>query len=205
MQYIKFKKIMGPFTVFSLADIRQADSAFDRRRLNEWQSKGYIRKVVKGYYVFSDLPLDEKVVFEVANRIYAPSYISFEMALAYYGFIPESIYGITSASTRKTMSFKTPLGKFTYRTIRPRLYFGFEYLKANGCYFKIASAEKALLDYLYLNPKINDAESFASLRFNIDQVMKTVSRKKMAKYAAAFGQKAMKKRITAFWGYIENA
>ena len=35
MHYIEFQKELGPFTVFSLADIRQVDSAFDRRRLNE--------------------------------------------------------------------------------------------------------------------------------------------------------------------------
>jgi len=205
MGYIEFKKIMGSFTVFSLAEIRQADPAFHRRRLNEWQAKGYIRKVINGYYVFSDLLLDEKTLFQIANRIYAPSYVSFEMALAYYGFIPESVYSVTSASTRKTMSFKTSLGNFTYRTISPKLYFGFDYTMANGRYFKIASAEKALLDYLYLNPKINDAESFASLRLNVDQILKKVDRRRMSSYAAAYKQKALKKRVSAFWRHVENA
>ena len=82
MTYIEFQKLLNPFTVFSLADIRQAGFTFHRRRLSEWQEKGYIRKVIKGYYVFVDRAIDEKVLFEIANRIYAPSYVSFEMALA---------------------------------------------------------------------------------------------------------------------------
>ncbi|MFA5142987.1 MAG: hypothetical protein WC522_02300 [Candidatus Omnitrophota bacterium] len=101
MKYIEFRKIMGGFPVFSLSDIRQADPTFQRRRLNEWREKGYLKKVIKGHYIFSDLSLDENRLFEIANRIYAPSYVYFEMALAYYGLIPESVYGITSASTRK--------------------------------------------------------------------------------------------------------
>ncbi|MBU1923375.1 MAG: hypothetical protein KJ710_03815, partial [Candidatus Omnitrophica bacterium] len=150
MTYIEFQKIVGPFTVFSLADIRQADPAFYRRRLNEWQEKGYIRKVIKGYYVFADRALNEKVLFEIANRIYAPSYVSFEMALAYYGLIPESVYGVTSASTRKTSHFKTPIGAFIYRTIRPKLYFGFDFLRNHEKLFKMASPEKAFLDFFYI-------------------------------------------------------
>ena len=41
----------------------------------------------------------------VANKIYSPSYISLETALSYYGLIPESVYALTSVSTRKTISF----------------------------------------------------------------------------------------------------
>lgn len=205
MQYIEFRKIMGPFTVFSLADIRQADPGFHRRRLNEWQEKGYLRKVIKGYYIFSDLPLDEKVLFEIANRVYAPSYISFEMALAYYNLIPESIYGVTSASTRKTMHFKTTLGEFSYRTIRPQLYFGFEYLPAKGGHCKIASPEKALLDYFYLHPEVKDAGGFEQMRVNLRIFLEKINHSKLMKYAAVYAQKSMKRRLKAFLEYMAHA
>ena len=205
MQYIQFRKIMGGFTVFSLADIREADPLFHRRRLNEWQDKGYLKKVIKGYYIFSDLPLDEKVLFEIANRIYAPSYVSFAMALAYYGMIPESIYGVTSASTRKTMRFKAPMGEFSYRTIRPKLYFGFDYLPVSGNYCKIASLEKALLDYLYFHNELNSVDDFAQMRINREVFLKKVNRKKLESYAAVYGQKSLNNRLKVFWEYIANA
>lgn len=204
MQYIKLRKIMGGFTVFSLADIRQADPLFHRRRLNEWQDKGYLKKVVKGYYIFSELPIDENVLFEIANRIYSPSYVSFEMALSYYGLIPESIYGITSASTRKTISFKTPLGEFSYRTIRPKLYFGFDYLPVFDNYCKIASPEKALLDYIYLHEELNSADDFAEMRINREVFLKKVGRKKLASFAAVYGKKSFNKRFKALMEYIAN-
>lgn len=205
MTYIEFQKIFGIFTVFSLADIRQADPEFYRRRLSEWQEKGYIRKVIRGYYVFADRAIDEKVLFEIANRIYAPSYVSFEMALAYYGLIPESVYGITSASTRKTSHFKTPIGSFIYRAIRPKLYFGFDFLKNHEKLFKLASPEKAFLDLFYIKTELRDAASFEGLRINRQIFLKLMSHSKMNEYLGVYEQASLKRRINNFWEYIKHA
>jgi predicted transcriptional regulator of viral defense system len=205
MHYIEFQKELGPFTVFSLADIRQVDSAFDRRRLNEWQDKGYIRKVIKGYYIFADRAIDEKTLFEIANRIYAPSYVSFEMALAYYGLIPESVYGVTCASTRKTSRFKTPVGAFIYRSIRPKLYFGFSLFRNNEKLFKIAFPEKAFLDLFYIKSELRDITGFESLRINREVFLKLMNRSKINVYLGAYRQASLKRRVNNFWEYIKHA
>ena len=205
MTYNEFRRAVGSFTVFSLADIRQVDPLFHRRRLNEWQEKGYIRKVIKGYYVFADRTLNEKVLFEIANRIYAPSYVSFEMALAYYGLIPESVYGITSASTRKTSHFKTPIGSFIYRTIRPKLYFGFDFLKNHEKSFKLASPEKAFLDFFYIKTELRDAASFEGLRINREVFLKLKNHRKLNDYLGVYGQISLKRRVNNFWEYIKHA
>ena len=205
MQYLDFQKALKNFTVFSLTDIRQVEPGFCRRRLNEWQEKGYIKKVIKGYYIFSGLAFEEKVLFEIANRIYSPSYISFEMALAYYGLIPESVYGITSASTRKTSHFKTPVGEFIYRTIQPKLFFGFEFLKNNGKLFKLASPEKAFLDLFYIKTELRDSASFEGLRINRAVFLKLMNRGKMNDYSGAYSEKSLKRRIESFWEHISHA
>lgn len=204
IQYVDFQKALKDFTVFSLADIRLAEPGFYRRRLNEWQDKGYIRKVIKGYYIFSDLALEEKILFEIANRIYGPSYISFEMALSYYGLIPESVYGITSASTRKTSHFSTPVGEFLYRTIHPRLYFGFEFLQHHGKLFKMASPEKSFLDLFYIKTKLHSDKDFGELRINGEIFHKLMDRQKMNTYLTAFGQKSLKRRVDNFWGVYQT-
>lgn len=205
MNYIEFQKELACFTVFSLADIRLADPAFYRRRLSEWQDKGYIRRVIKGYYVFSDRAIDEKAIFEIANRIYAPSYISFEMALAYYGLIPESVYGVTSASTRKTSQFTTPLGTFIYRAIRPRLYFGFDLIKNNAGLFKLAFPEKALLDLFYIKTELRDASDFEGLRINREAFFKRMDYDRIRSYLGDYRQESLRRRINNFWGYIKHA
>lgn len=205
MRYLQFRKMFGDFTVFSLADIRQAEPDFDRRRLSEWQAKGYIRMVIKGYYIFSDLALGERSLFEIANRIYSPSYVSFEMAMSYYGLIPESVYGITCVSTLKTAHFKTPIGDFLYRTLKPKLYFGFELLKEGAGSYKIASAEKAVLDFLYLRPDLRTEEDFAGLRINRNAFRRIVNRRKMNAYLRAFSQKLLAKRVKLLWRHIGHA
>ena len=204
MQYIRLKELLNEFTIFSLADIERIDSNFHRRRLNEWQDRGYIKKVIRGYYIFSDLELNENVLFEIANRIYSPSYISFEMALSYYHLIPESVYGITSASTRKTYRFKTPIAEFSYRTIKQKLFFGYELVKYNSKYFRIASVEKAILDYFYVNSDINTKSDFASLRIDKDTFFKQVNEEKLYALLEKFAQKRLAKRIKTFLEFLKN-
>jgi predicted transcriptional regulator of viral defense system len=205
MNYIEFQKTLKPFTVFSLSDIRQIDPAFCRRRLNEWQEKGYIRKIIKGHYAFADRPVDEKALFEIANKIYSPSYVSFEMALSYYGLIPESVYGVTSASTLKTSHFKTAIGSFIYRTIRPKLYFGFNFIKNNEKAFKLACPEKAFLDLFYIKTGIRDIADFEELRINRRVLLKIVDHDKLKSYLDVYNQASLKRRINNFWEYIKHA
>ena len=73
------------FKIFNLNDIRKIEENFDLRRLNEWQKKNYIKKIRQGFYIFSDLEINEQALFIIANRIHEPSYISLEMALSFTG------------------------------------------------------------------------------------------------------------------------
>jgi predicted transcriptional regulator of viral defense system len=205
MRYLELRESLKDFTVFSLNDIRAIDSSFHRRRLNEWQEKGYIRKVIKGYYTFSDLELNEVVLFEIANRIYAPSYISLEMALSYYHLIPESVYGITSVTTRKTYRFKTGVAEFAYRTVKPALFFGFELVRYNSKVFKIAAIEKAILDYLYLMPHLRTEGDFQSLRLDRDMFFEQVNQERMNEFLALFASKALAGRTSKLRRFLENA
>jgi len=202
MQYIELRELLKGFTIFSLREIRSLDSSFHRRRLSEWQEKGYIRKVVRSYYVFSDLEMNESVLFEIANRIYAPSYISLEMALSYYHLIPESVYGVTSVSTRRTYTFRTPIAEFSYRTMKPALFFGYELVKYNGEVYKIASIEKAILDYLYLHPDINTPGDFAGLRIDRDMLFDQAKKERADEFLSRFDQKTLTGRFRTLWEFL---
>jgi len=204
MQFIELKDALKSFTIFSLKDIRRVDSHFYRNRLNEWQGKDYIKKIIKGYYVFSDLEIDERILFRIANLIYKPSYISLEMALSYYHLIPESVFGVTSISTRRTYKFKTDFAEFSYRSIKPELFFGFEIMESNGINFKIASVEKALLDYFYINPHINDKSGFEDLRFNTESFLNQIQDERLNTYLYRFDNKALTRRINSFMRFCRS-
>lgn len=78
-----------------------------------------------------------------------PAYVSMQSALFHHGLIeqiPAVVYAATLARPRRV---DTPLGTVSLHRIPPWLFTGFE-ITADGA--KIASAEKALFDTLYLSP-----------------------------------------------------
>ena len=115
--------------------------------------------------------MDEMYLFMVANKIYEPSYVSLESALAYYEVIPETVLGVTSVSSRKTKQYESTWGVFSYRSVKPQYMIGYQVIENSpGNKFKIASLEKALLDYLYLNSDIQSIADFEGLRWNRTQL-----------------------------------
>jgi len=203
MQYIQLKQAFKDFTVFSLRDIRSVDNGFHRRRLSEWQEKGYIRKVINGYYVFTDLDIKEDELFEIANRIYSPSYVSLQTALAYHRLIPETVYAVTSVSTRRTRTFSTGLGDFDYRTVQPAFFCGYQLKRGRSGTFKIASPVKALLDYLYLHPGIKTADDLRSLRLDGEVFFELIGEDDLAGALDRFGKKGLAARAMKLRGLLE--
>jgi predicted transcriptional regulator of viral defense system len=202
MQYIKLKEKLSKFIIFSLSDIKKIEPNFHRARLNEWQKKAYIKKIRRSYYMFSDQVINEAVLFLVANKIYFPSYISLEMAMSIYNLIPEAVYELTSVSTNKTNYFKTDIADFRYRSIRPELMFGYKLVKFNGCVYKIAEAEKAILDFLYINPHLKTKDDFSELRLNKEEFKLNINQEKLIKYLEVFANMSLKKRVNILLNYI---
>lgn len=205
MNFLEFKKRLNGYIIFNIRDIRKIEANFDLRRLNEWQKKYYIKMIRREYYIFSDLEINESVLFLIANKIYSPSYISFEMAFSYYNLIPEAVYGITSATSQKTNNFKTDFGEFNYRHLKPKLMFGYKLIKFKNQGFRIAEIEKAVLDYFYLNTHLKTENDFIEMRFKSEEFKVLASIDKLNKYLEVFENKALEKRVKRFLKYINYA
>jgi len=112
-------------------------------------NKGELIRLKKGLYTLGeDYQTTSVDTISLANILYAPSYVSFDYALSYYGLIPERVYEITSATMRMKKEFDTPLGRFTYRPVPLQSYaLGVDWLydDVNGGKL-IATLEKALCD-----------------------------------------------------------
>jgi predicted transcriptional regulator of viral defense system len=202
MQFYKFKEQLKDFVVFSMADITMLAPTFRRALLNEWQKKNYIKKIRRGFYMFTDTDINDSSLFLIANKIYQPSYISFEMAFSFYGLIPESVYGITSATTQKTINFKTSFGTFIYHSIKSNLMFGYKLIKYQNQNYKIAEIEKCLLDYFYINPHLKTTDDFKEMRINIDNFKEKVDLKKFKIYLEIFNNKRLESRMNKLIKYI---
>lgn len=204
MQFTEFKQQLSNFVVFDLADIRKIEADFDLRRLSEWQDNGYIKIIRRGYYIFSDLQVNEQVLFLIANKIYQPSYVSCEMALSFYGLIPEGVYSVTSISTKKTSKFNTSIAEFSYRKVKPELFFGYKLMATGNQQYKIAEIEKTVLDYLYLNPQMQNEANLSEWRFNAQDFLAKADLTKFSEYLKIFNNKQLNKRAEKFLKFIKQ-
>ena len=202
MKYIELREKLKNRSVFSLQDIRKFDPSFYRTRLSEWQKKGYIGKIVRGYYAFADMPQNDAWLFSVANAIYSPSYISLEMALSYYHVIPESVYGITSVTARITIIFRTRYSEFLYHKVSPRLIFGYNAVRSGTVVYRIAELEKAILDFLYLHPELKTENDMRELRIDADEIKYQLDRARFDSYLRFFQNKALEQRAHVFFSAI---
>lgn len=133
-----------------------ADYQSPNMRISMLEQKGILVRLKRGVYVvapeISGKPLSLGLI---ANHLYGPSYVSLHWALSWYGLIPESVFTVTSVTSRHTRMFDTPLGRYTYRGVSPAYFpIGIRSVEDNGIAYLMASAEKALCDMLMVEPYI---------------------------------------------------
>lgn len=194
ISYLQFQKELSFFGIFSIKDILKQFPDFDNRRLNEWQKKNYISKLIRGWYIFNDVFINENTLFQISNSLRSPSYVSLESALSFYNIIPEQSFTITAVSTLKTIGYNTPKGEFSYKKIKQNLFFGYTiFPQTKERPVLMAQLEKALLDFLYLNSNLNNLDSLEALRLN-KGIIKSLDYKKMEIYLERFENKALQNR-----------
>jgi predicted transcriptional regulator of viral defense system len=204
MQFITFSDRIKSFPGFTLNDIRKVDPHFHKRQLMDWLKRDYIRTFAGEYYILADQQIDEPTRFMLANRLYEPSYISLETALAYYQVIPEAVLSITSVSSRKTKQYQSDWGSLTYRSVKPVLMFGYEVIEVSSTRkYLMARPEKAVLDYLYLNPKVSSIEDFEGLRWNREELQPVVDGARFHEYLTIFDKQALSGRVDILRRYLD--
>ena len=136
--------------IFSPLEFRRLLSLSPTRTkyfLETYCRKGILTRLKKGLYSIKNFPPTQ---MEIANRLYQPSYVSYEYALQIYGLIPESAYTVTSATTKTTRVFVVDHISYSYTTLGQRQFTGYQLHNQDGVSTLIAEPEKALADYLYL-------------------------------------------------------
>lgn len=204
MKYIQLcRKTRSAF--FSLQDLRQLWQKVFGYQLTLWQKKGHILRLKNGLYVFAGR-VNEVAPEEIAGLLYSPGYISLEKALSIYGFIPEMVYGITSVTPKTTRRFKNKIGDYTFRHIKPDLFFGYRQSGAASRKYLLAEPEKALLDFIYFNlGRVSSKSGLAGLRLNRRLIKSKISRGKMARYLAVFKDKRIERAINWIMGAGKDA
>ena len=103
-----------PINVNVLASI-YSERKYVRNKISSLEDEGKIIRLKRGLYVASPEFSDKRLSINlIANHLYGPSYVSCQSALAYYGLIPERVYGVTSMTMKHSRKFTNSFGTFDY-------------------------------------------------------------------------------------------
>ena len=198
--YISFRNRFYPYGCFSIHQVLMWDPKFETDNLTRWIKQGLLVRLRRGWLAFAEYLGQNDFAYYVSGRIYKPSYISLQTALSYYGIIPEAVTSITSVSTLKTQSFKNSFGDYYYQSIKPSLFFGYEIktLPGGQAYY-FATPDKALLDFLYLNPMYNSEEDMLELRLDDSFLSDDFDGDRLKDYLKRFDSKVMTIRLETLY------
>ncbi|MBQ0080547.1 MAG: hypothetical protein KBS95_03235 [Alistipes sp.] len=194
--YIALRNKFIGYGCFNIYQVLMWDPGFDSNNYTRWCRQGLLVRLRRGWFAFPELLKAPDFARYIAGRIYKPSYISLQTALSFYGMIPEAVTDITCVSTLKTAGFENLFGNYTYKSIKPELFFGFELRKIqDGRTIPFATLEKALLDLLYLYPEYNTEYTLLELRLDEDCLENVLDRDRLRKYTELFKSKALSSRM----------
>ena len=143
--------IFGKDLIFLLDRSAHSRYSIIKRCIQE----NYLKRIRRDLFVLTEKCQKELPdSFELAHVIYGPSYISFESALSFHNWIPEAVYTITSATSKRNKNFETFLGMFSYEHVPlPDYHFGVHQYDVDNCVHFIADPWKAIADYIYSRHK----------------------------------------------------
>lgn len=136
-------------TVFTLKDILLAsgetNAALLKRRLSYYIKKGDLYSIRRGFYA-KDKDYDK---YELATKIFTPSYISFETVLGAVG-ITFQFYGQIFVASYQSKEIICDNQKYSFKTIKTSILTNRTGIE-NRENYSIASTERAFLDVIYLH------------------------------------------------------
>ena len=141
--------LRSPKTIFSTKDVAllwgEKSEAAARVRLSYYVRTGKLIRVHRGLYA-KDKNYDK---FELATKIYTPSYISFETVLAKAGIVFQ-FYGQIFVASYVTREITTDDQTYSYKRVKDSILTNRIGVEAKNNYH-IASPERAFLDVVYSN------------------------------------------------------
>ncbi len=191
MDWEGFLKITGEFSVIDTENLftGSSDLFSISVQISRWVKTGKLIQLKRGIYLLAD-PYRKVDIYEphIAAILKRPSYISLEKALEYHNLIPEAVTVYTSITTKRNARFSSKAGTFDYRHIKDTLFWGYSSLTMNKQTGFMASPEKALLDFFYLNHADTSLEYLEELRL---QNVEKIHIKKLQEYAQRFAKPKM--------------
>jgi predicted transcriptional regulator of viral defense system len=179
------KKLFTPQDVILLTQAsKRATEAF----LSYNAKRNRVKRLKNGLYALNNEYVSP---YLIGNTLYQPSYISLETALSFYSVIPETVYSITSVTTKPTREFTTNGVHYVYHRVKQEAFTGYDVRDAEGEKIFFATPEKALADYcyfMYLGKK----------SWNDRTDLRHIDKRKLKAYIAGFNNKGLLRRTRRY-------
>ncbi len=127
-------------------------------KLSELVLQKAIIPIKRGIYIPGPkLKIAAPEPFLLANHLLGPSYVSMQTALAYWQFIPERVYEISSATTSLSKTYDTTTGRFSYTHLElPYYSYGQQQITlAKNQVALIANPEKSICDTIIATKRLS--------------------------------------------------
>ncbi|MBN2073258.1 MAG: hypothetical protein JW770_04870 [Actinobacteria bacterium] len=183
--------------IFSLIDIEnlfpEENVKTIKNNLGRWVKEGLLIRMRKNLYELAQPGFKSGIPdVYVANKLYAPSYVSLETALSIYSMIPDIAIHVTSITTRATREFKNKYGSFFYRSCQKKAFTGYRLMGYEGFKVLIADREKAMVDFIYFSLRQRKILDFEEERFEKDLIAR-LEWDRAIKYADLFNLRTKNK------------
>lgn len=199
VEQIADRSIFESALLYPLADSPQQV----QRQLADWRREGKVEQLRRGLYTLSESYIKVRPhSYVIANLLVQGSYVSLHTALSHYDLIPEHVATVTSITTGRPGTRRNAYGLFSFQHLRPNLFFGFTYYQVTSTQWAyVATAEKALLDLLYLTPDGDRPEYIRSLRLqNLDQL----NLERLQQYVDQFGKPKLQRSLPHILQVVEE-
>ena len=201
--------------IFSERQLAAVVGGSEARRyglVNRALKDGSLIRVKRGAYMLGREYRSEAVhPFAVAQSLVPGSYVSFESALAFHGWIPEAVFVTASVSPgRKTHAFETAdFGQFGFHPLALREYqflVGVERSSFNGLTAFVARPLRALMDLVAFRKSRWSGLEWLTIGMRIDEELLLATKlKEFAALKPVYKHKGAHEFLTALESAVREA
>jgi len=169
-------------TFDQLANLFDKDRAYVRKRVSHLAKQGWLKRIKKSLYLItlnlSSRGFASTSPLVIAHLLVSESYVSFAAALQHYGLYDQLLATVSSVSLKKYRTAKIDNTSYKFVQTSVNNFFGWREVNMDGKLIKIASAEKALLDFLQFHRTITSTDlvleklSQSSAAIDLDHLIK---------------------------------
>ena len=191
--FLAYGRIVGISALMTIFTQEYSEDAA-HNRINFLAKAGWLKRIKRGLYLVIDSLTSRAQtdisMLSIANALVEDSYVSLAHALNHYQMFDQYSTTIVSMSKKESKRYLFDNHTFKYVKVKSDLYFGFTEIGIDGQKVRVAEAEKALLDYLY----VDNSFSTASLVFEkLRDHHRYLDIYKLQKYSLVFGATIIRK------------